>query len=498
MAVKLRLTRVGKTKQPQYRIVAADSRSPRDGRFIEILGTTTRARAVGVSVDNDKAVKWLVEGAQPTERVRKLLEISGAWRSSTPPQPSERHDASQRDPVGRPRPLRLQCSPHRPFHRRRSRRRARRADALRSQRVKPRGAGRPRRPRSGHRPSWPHRAEHPHRGPRRGRQATASRSTSILRRLNVVDSEHRRAPPPDGLLEVGRIGRATRRARRRLRRTSRPTATSASRPARACGRGAVADRHVVEATGPQRWLVRFEGVDRPQRRRAADSAALLRRADRRSGRAVGPRPDRRRVVDADGTTVARASRCSTTRPHDILELDIGPSCRSRSWSGCDDGVVTIDPPDGLFESTRSTRADRRVHASSRAWSTRSAPRACSARRRAPGCSTCGCHDLREHTTDVHRTRRRLAVRRRSRDGHAPRADVRIGRGRRAAAPAVPARPGRSPIRPGDGRRAGGGRRLQPALRSLRRCRSPCARAPRRRRAERRRRVLSGARWPPAW
>ncbi len=79
MAVKLRLTRVGKTKQPQYRIVAADSRSPRDGRFIEILGHyNPRTDPSSLTVDNDKAVKWLQQGAQPTDRVRKLLEISGA------------------------------------------------------------------------------------------------------------------------------------------------------------------------------------------------------------------------------------------------------------------------------------------------------------------------------------------------------------------------------------------------------------------------------------
>ena len=79
MAVKLRLTRVGKTKQPQYRIVAADARSPRDGRFIEILGHyNPRQEPSALTVDNDKAVKWLAQGAQPTDRVRKLLEISGA------------------------------------------------------------------------------------------------------------------------------------------------------------------------------------------------------------------------------------------------------------------------------------------------------------------------------------------------------------------------------------------------------------------------------------
>jgi small subunit ribosomal protein S16 len=84
MAVKLRLTRVGKTKQPQYRIVAADSRSPRDGRFIEIVGHyNPRTDPSSLAVDNDKAVKWLSQGAQPTDRVRKLLEISGAMEQFT-------------------------------------------------------------------------------------------------------------------------------------------------------------------------------------------------------------------------------------------------------------------------------------------------------------------------------------------------------------------------------------------------------------------------------
>jgi small subunit ribosomal protein S16 len=80
MSVKLRLTRVGKTKQPTYRIVAADARSPRDGRFIEIVGTyEPRQDPSKIVVDNAKAVEWLKKGAQPTERVEKLLKISGAW-----------------------------------------------------------------------------------------------------------------------------------------------------------------------------------------------------------------------------------------------------------------------------------------------------------------------------------------------------------------------------------------------------------------------------------
>ena len=80
MAVKLRLTRVGKTKQPQYRVIAADSRRARDGRFIEILGQyNPRTEPSYLKIDNDKAVEWLLKGAPPTERVKKLLEISGAW-----------------------------------------------------------------------------------------------------------------------------------------------------------------------------------------------------------------------------------------------------------------------------------------------------------------------------------------------------------------------------------------------------------------------------------
>jgi len=80
VAVKLRLMRMGKKKQPTYRVVAADARSPRDGRFIEIVGTyQPRSEPSVVKIDNAKAVKWLVDGAQPTETVHKLLRISGAW-----------------------------------------------------------------------------------------------------------------------------------------------------------------------------------------------------------------------------------------------------------------------------------------------------------------------------------------------------------------------------------------------------------------------------------
>jgi small subunit ribosomal protein S16 len=84
MAVKLRLTRIGKTKQPYYRVIASDSRTARDGAFLEILGQyNPRLEPSGLNIDNDKAVAWLMKGAQPTERVRKLLEISGAWAQFT-------------------------------------------------------------------------------------------------------------------------------------------------------------------------------------------------------------------------------------------------------------------------------------------------------------------------------------------------------------------------------------------------------------------------------
>ena len=78
MAVKIRLMRVGKKKQPTYRVVVADGRSPRDGRFIEIIGQyDPRQEPSVVNLDTAKAAKYLSQGAQPTERVAKLLELAG-------------------------------------------------------------------------------------------------------------------------------------------------------------------------------------------------------------------------------------------------------------------------------------------------------------------------------------------------------------------------------------------------------------------------------------
>jgi len=71
---------MGKKKQPTYRVVAADSRKARNGRIIEAVGFYDPRRDPSViQIDNDKAVGWLRNGAQPTERVEKLLKITGAW-----------------------------------------------------------------------------------------------------------------------------------------------------------------------------------------------------------------------------------------------------------------------------------------------------------------------------------------------------------------------------------------------------------------------------------
>ncbi len=78
MAVKIRLRRMGQKKAPFYRVVVADSRFPRDGRFIEEIGyyDPTKDPSV-VKIDTEKAQKWISDGAKPTETVAKLLKIAG-------------------------------------------------------------------------------------------------------------------------------------------------------------------------------------------------------------------------------------------------------------------------------------------------------------------------------------------------------------------------------------------------------------------------------------
>ena len=78
MAVKLRLKRMGSKQKPFYRIVAADARSPRDGRFIETLGTyDVIKKEDNITLDEEKIINWLDKGAQPTDTVRSILSQKG-------------------------------------------------------------------------------------------------------------------------------------------------------------------------------------------------------------------------------------------------------------------------------------------------------------------------------------------------------------------------------------------------------------------------------------
>lgn len=78
MAVKLRLQRLGANKRPYYRVVAADSRNSRDGRFLDIIGTYHPIEKENVlKIDEEKALKWLNQGAQPTDTVKSLLSKLG-------------------------------------------------------------------------------------------------------------------------------------------------------------------------------------------------------------------------------------------------------------------------------------------------------------------------------------------------------------------------------------------------------------------------------------
>ena len=78
MAVKIRLRRMGAKKAPFYRIVVADSRYPRDGRFIEIIGTyDPQQEPSAINIDGEKALAWMKNGAQPTDTVKTLLKKQG-------------------------------------------------------------------------------------------------------------------------------------------------------------------------------------------------------------------------------------------------------------------------------------------------------------------------------------------------------------------------------------------------------------------------------------
>lgn len=82
MAVRMRLMRMGKKKQPMYRVVVVDSRAPRDGRYIEQIGRYEPLHDPSiVEIDNERAADWLSKGASPSETVEKLLNISGAMNT---------------------------------------------------------------------------------------------------------------------------------------------------------------------------------------------------------------------------------------------------------------------------------------------------------------------------------------------------------------------------------------------------------------------------------
>lgn len=87
MAVKIRLTRMGDKKAPFYRVIVADSKSPRDGKFIDLLGTyNPLTNPAEIKIDNEKAEKWLKNGALPTETAKSVLVKSGTIKAESKPE----------------------------------------------------------------------------------------------------------------------------------------------------------------------------------------------------------------------------------------------------------------------------------------------------------------------------------------------------------------------------------------------------------------------------
>jgi small subunit ribosomal protein S16 len=103
--VKIRLMRMGKRKQPYFRVVVADSRSPRDGRFIENIGKYhPRAHPSVIEIDEERALHWLKSGAQPSDPVRVLLEKTGIWATFTGQSPPEPTPQPSPEPAPEPEP----------------------------------------------------------------------------------------------------------------------------------------------------------------------------------------------------------------------------------------------------------------------------------------------------------------------------------------------------------------------------------------------------------
>ena len=152
MAVKIRLMRVGKKKQPTYRVVVADGRSPRDGRFIEIIGQyAPRAGAVARrQIDGESALGWLRKGAQPTEQVQKLADRAGRVGAvRVRARQARRHQAVAprlRDRQGRSRRVKTGRAKRRGRRGRGRRRAAAAAERAAAEATRGRGRARPRTP----------------------------------------------------------------------------------------------------------------------------------------------------------------------------------------------------------------------------------------------------------------------------------------------------------------------------------------------------------------
>ena len=99
--VKIRLKRMGATKRPFYRVVVADSRSPRDGRFIEQIGKYHPMDDPSlVEIESERALYWLEQGAQPTDQVRNLLRIDGVWERFESSRPAKKAEPKARAKAG--------------------------------------------------------------------------------------------------------------------------------------------------------------------------------------------------------------------------------------------------------------------------------------------------------------------------------------------------------------------------------------------------------------
>ena len=102
MAVRLRLKRMGAKRRPFYRIVAADSRSPRDGRFIEVVGTYDPVlKTDNVKLDEEKVIKWLSNGALPTDTVKSILSDAGVWAKFKADAPKKQAKKEKAKPVAK-------------------------------------------------------------------------------------------------------------------------------------------------------------------------------------------------------------------------------------------------------------------------------------------------------------------------------------------------------------------------------------------------------------